>query len=97
MTIAEVTENERIAVALERIATALEQGVLEKIDKPQPGEGTHFEVLDELPRVAPLAQCPVHHQDWKYIPAGTSKKSGRPYEAFYACPVNGCTQRPPTR
>lgn len=46
---------------------------------------------------APLAQCPVHHQDWKYVPAGVSKKNGRPYDSFYACPVTGCTQRPPTR
>lgn len=40
------------------------------------------------------AMCPTHHQTWKLVPEGVSKKTGRPYSAFYACPVRGCDQRP---
>lgn len=38
--------------------------------------------------------CPIHHAPWKVVPAGVSKKTGRAYEAFKACPVAGCDQRP---
>jgi len=38
--------------------------------------------------------CPTHHEPWKLVPEGVSKKTGRPYSAFYACPVRGCDQRP---
>lgn len=38
--------------------------------------------------------CPIHHEPWKVVPAGISKKTGRPYDAFQACPVRGCDQRP---
>lgn len=31
----------------------------------------------------------------KLVPAGVSKKTGKPYNAFYACQVQGCTFRPP--
>ncbi len=43
---------------------------------------------------ADLAGCPVHHVPWKTVPAGTSKKTGRAYEAFRACPEMGCDKRP---
>ena len=47
------------------------------------------------PRAAPfVAMCPTHHEPWKLVPEGVSKKTGRPYSAFYACPVRGCDQRP---
>jgi len=42
----------------------------------------------------PSASCPVHHQPWRTVPAGTSKKTGRPYDAFLACPERGCDERP---
>lgn len=38
--------------------------------------------------------CPVHRVPWKLVPAGISKKSGKPYGAFSACPERGCDQRP---
>lgn len=38
--------------------------------------------------------CPIHGQPWKTVPAGVSKTTGRPYNAFKACPVKGCDQRP---
>lgn len=38
--------------------------------------------------------CPVHRVPWKVVPAGVSKKTGKPYAAFTACPERGCDQRP---
>jgi hypothetical protein len=84
--------------ALNRIAVALEQLVLTVMDKqpvtvaPQP--------LSALPpvRTAPIMNtgvCPIHQVPWKVVPAGVSKKTGNPYDAFQACSVKGCDQRPP--
>jgi len=39
--------------------------------------------------------CEIHRCDMKLIPAGVSKKTGKPYNAFYACQVSDCTFRPP--
>lgn len=38
--------------------------------------------------------CPVHRVPWRTVPAGISKKTGRPYAAFVACPEPGCDERP---
>ena len=40
-------------------------------------------------------RCPVHDEPWKIVPAGISKSTGKPYNSFKACPVKGCTERPP--
>jgi hypothetical protein len=40
------------------------------------------------------AGCPVHLVPWRTVPAGISKKTGRPYSAFLACQEPGCDQRP---
>ena len=39
--------------------------------------------------------CPVHLVPWKTVPAGVSSKTGKPYNSFKACSVQGCVQRPP--
>lgn len=36
--------------------------------------------------------CKVHKQEMKLIPAGISKKTQKPYGAFYACTVYECKQ-----
>lgn len=38
--------------------------------------------------------CPEHNQPWKHVPGGVSKKTGKPYNAFWACPEMGCNHRP---
>lgn len=43
----------------------------------------------------PITHCPVHSVPWKTVPGGVSKKTGRPYGEFQACPIQGCDQRPP--
>lgn len=39
--------------------------------------------------------CPIHGSEWKTIPAGVSKTTGKPYNAFQACPERGCKEKPP--
>jgi|SRR3990172_7727157 len=34
--------------------------------------------------------CPKCKSEMKLIPAGISKKTGKPYQAFYACPDKNC-------
>ena len=42
----------------------------------------------------PTASCPVHHLAWRTVPAGVSKKTGKPYGAFLVCPESSCEERP---
>lgn len=41
------------------------------------------------------AQCPVHGTLMKLVPAGISKKSGKRYNAFYACEDQECKETAP--
>ena len=41
------------------------------------------------------SKCPVHQVEWVTIPAGVSKKTGKEYPAFKACPEKGCQEKPP--
>ena len=60
------------------------------------------DAYDPDARVAPVSivsapadtLCPVHHVAFKTVPAGTSKRTGKPYEAFLACPATGCNEKP---
>ena len=56
---------------------------------PAPFRAPQARQAETAPRL-----CPTHHEPWKLVPEGVSKKTGRPYNAFYACPVRGCDQRP---
>lgn len=38
--------------------------------------------------------CPIHGVS-KIVPAGFSQRTQKPYNAFVACPAQGCNQRPP--
>ena len=119
------TFDERHAAALERIATALEQMVLNEMgtakaaqvgfltgEPPLPTPPadlvTHSVPALESPNqstvalppvqpfqfTGPTASCPVHRVPWKTVPAGTSRKTGKPYGAFLVCSVQGCEERP---
>jgi hypothetical protein len=46
------------------------------------------------PPAAGAWACPEHGTS-KVVPAGTSKKTGKPYNAFTACGEQGCDQKPP--
>ena len=39
--------------------------------------------------------CDRHGMPWKWIPAGISSRTGKPYPAFRRCPDDTCTERPP--
>lgn len=55
------------------------------------GKGTVQKVLESTPKSA-VPTCPVHNIVMKLHPAGVSKKTGKPYKAFWACPVEGCRE-----
>jgi hypothetical protein len=59
-------------------------------DAPEPG----FRTIGAGRNGSPPG-CPVHRVPWRTVPAGVSKKTGRPYAAFLACPEPGCDERPP--
>jgi hypothetical protein len=60
---------------------------------------TDWESLPEtrIPRMRPSGDggaCPVHGVAFKLVPAGVSKKTGNPYDAFWSCPEMGCREKP---
>ena len=65
------------------------------------GEARPTRQSDDRPFVArpdppfPGGYCPVHEVEWKLVPAGTSQKTGKQYNAFWACPEYLCDQKPP--
>jgi hypothetical protein len=67
---------------------------------PPPGRATPDEPESAFRTIAAgrngsSAGCPVHRVPWRNVPAGISKKTGRAYQAFLACGVPGCDERPP--
>lgn len=42
-----------------------------------------------------VTHCDVHQVPWKWVPAGVSTRTGKPYPAFQRCPVDECQARPP--
>jgi hypothetical protein len=67
----------------------------------EPDFGEEPPPFDALPGIAagifdaPVAGvCPVHGQPWRLVPAGVSKRTGEPYDAFHACPERGCRAKP---
>lgn len=38
--------------------------------------------------------CPIHNCETKTIPAGVSKRTGQPYNAFEICQIKDCTWKP---
>ena len=56
-----------------------------------------------VPRPDPIfptwdSECSVHGLEWVLWPAGTSKKTGKPYNSFWKCPGGGgtdyCNEKP---
>ena len=93
--LSEVAPGDPLVRAINRLAQAIEQATLAKLDATPGTPG-----LAQLPPVR-LAEstamgsvCPTHNQPWKTVPAGVSKRTGKAYTAFVACPVDGCDQRP---
>lgn len=101
-----MSDADALTKALHRLAAAIEHNTVVLMDQRVPPAVTittppAAPVLASLPPVnggsAPAVQvdgCPIHHQPWKIVPAGVSAKTGKPYDAFRACQVRGCDQRP---
>lgn len=86
-----------IVVALNRIAIAIERNTVALHQPVQNAPGATLQALPPV-RTAPVQNagvCPIHGTPWKVVPAGVSKKTGQPYDAFAACSTKGCDQRPP--
>jgi hypothetical protein len=60
-------------------------------DEPEPG----FRTIAAGRNGSAAGSCPVHRVPWRTVPAGVSKRTGRSYAAFVACPEPGCDERPP--
>lgn len=87
-----VEPSDQLAKAINRLAQAIEQSTLARLDTPAPRPTQ----LAPLPAVMQATGvCPIHNQPWKHVPAGIAKSTGKPYEAFWACQERGCDQRPP--
>ncbi|KKL49536.1 hypothetical protein LCGC14_2314550, partial [marine sediment metagenome] len=43
---------------------------------------------------ATMGNCPDHNTPFREVPAGVARMSGKPYDAFWACPERGCRQKP---
>ena len=94
-----------LIAAVNRVAAALEQIALAILDKPsQPAQNAPQRPPAALAALPPVqaqqpapngSVCPIHNAPWKTVPAGVSKKTGKPYDAFQACSIAGCDQRPP--
>src|SRR3954462_13268514 len=41
--------------------------------------------------------CEIHNCEMKTIPAGVSKKTGKPYNSFEVCQIADCKWRPPSQ
>ena len=67
-------------------------------EPPFPGPSPEFRQSRDLPAepfaAFPRWQCPVHHGS-KVVPAGVSRKTGKPYSEFIACSEPGCNEKPP--
>lgn len=92
---------ERIAQALERLAArgqtpapqAAAQSVAQGAGQAS-GNSTGAIPWGAGPALPTDWLCPVHGQ-MKIVPAGTSQRTGKAYQAFVACPERGCNERPP--
>lgn len=46
------------------------------------------EYVQPAANIVPM--CPEGHGPMKYVPGGTSKRTGKPYDAFYGCNNRDC-------
>jgi hypothetical protein len=75
---------------------AIATPVRQQVEGPQSVSiETYDEPSNDLPAAGPNGWlCPIH-EDARVVPAGISKKTGKPYGAFRACPVAGCSEKEP--
>jgi hypothetical protein len=95
----EQTYLERIALALEQIALelvaerAIPTTATVTVPTPEPRTSYNSPAMPTASFPAIGWTCPEHGGS-KVVPAGVSKRTGRPYSAFVACPAPGCDRKP---
>ena len=91
---------ERLITAVERptappqIATPTQPNPVVGGAVPWQTPGSQAQIGAAVPTSHPQGWlCPAHG-GVKFVPAGVSKKSGKPYQGFWACPERGCDEKP---
>lgn len=84
-------QEDALVRAINRLAAAIE-GTAARAQAPALAPLPPVQNLSVNPLNAGV--CPVHRLPWKMVPAGISRRTRQPYEAFLACPERGCDQRP---
>ena len=41
-----------------------------------------------------MAKCSIHDVEFRLVPAGVARRTGKPYPAFWVCEVEGCKEKP---
>lgn len=80
------------------VLLALRDHVLDAGGAPGPGHAVEAQLPGAVQTAAPAQPdawapapiCTQHGAEMKLVPSGISKKSGKPYPAFWACKVQGC-------
>lgn len=96
---------ERIAQVVERLAPAAPGMTMSQPQAVQPAPVQAYGAQpvggQAIPWQTPRDQatlpgwvCPIHGEV-KVVPAGVSQRTGKAYNAFLACPIQGCDQKPP--
>lgn len=60
----------------------------------QAGGGADRPFVERPAPPQPDGYCPVHDAEWKLVPGGVSKKTGKRYNPFWVCSERGCDEKP---
>lgn len=56
--------------------------------------GDNSDFVEREPPAEPEGACPEHGTPWRLVKAGVSKRTGKRYNAFWACSTQGCNIKP---
>lgn len=56
--------------------------------------GGEDEFVERAAPDRPDGECPIHGTPWRLVKAGVSKRTGKRYNAFWACSTQNCDVKP---
>jgi hypothetical protein len=77
--------DKRLIVAAALLYTGASEAYTQDIEDGTPASDSE---------AAPRGLCPVHKLPFHHVPAGVSTRTGKSYNAFWACPTRGCKEKP---